>query len=99
MKVIFAFSFLQRLKGLIGQSCIETPLLIAPCHAIHMLFMKVDIDAVFIDQTFRIKKIYRGLKRWRGLAFCFDAWGVIEMKAGEANRLNLKIGDTLYIEG
>ena len=76
----------------------ETGLLIAPCNSIHMLFMRFSIDAIFIDKEFRIKKIVKNLKTWIGFAVCFNAWGVIEMNAGEADRLKLAVNQTLKVE-
>ena len=63
-----------------------------------MLFMRFSIDAIFIDKEFRIKKIVRNLKTWIGFAVCLKAWGVIEMKAGEADRLKLAVNQTLKEE-
>lgn len=98
MEIEIADTFFKRLIGLMWRKEVNKPLLIAPCKAIHMLFMKVEIDAVFIDSEYRIKKISNYLKPWKGVAVCAEAWGVIEMKAGEANRLKLKIGEKLKVE-
>lgn len=73
-------------------------LLLAPCKSIHMLFMRFSIDAIYIDKNFVIKKIVPNLKTWFGISFCMNAWGVVEVIAGEAERLNLKVGDTLKFE-
>ena len=100
IKVEKADTFFKRLIGLIGRKEInsETGLLIAPCNSIHMLFMRFSIDAIFIDKEFRIKKIVKNLKTWIGFAVCFNAWGVIEMNAGEADRLKLAVNQTLKVE-
>jgi len=100
LKIEKADTFWKRLIGLIGRKNLApcTGMLIAPCHSIHMLFMRFSIDAVFIDKDFRIKKIVPNIKPWCGLAFCFDAWAVIELNAGEAFRLKLAIGQTLKLE-
>ena len=100
IKVEKADTFFKRLIGLIGRKKIDsaTGLLIAPCNSIHMLFMRFSIDAIFIDKEFRIKKIVRNLKTWIGFAVCLKAWGVIEMKAGEADRLKLAVNQTLKEE-
>ena len=100
IKVEKADTLFKRLIGLIGRKEIysETGLLIAPCNSIHMLFMRFSIDAIFIDKEFRIKKIVKNLKTWIGFAVCFNAWGVIEMNAGEADRLKLAVNQTLKVE-
>ena len=86
--------------GLMGKKNLpkETGLLIAPCQSIHMMFMRFSIDAVYIDKNFVIKKIVRNLKIWTGISICINAWGVIEINAGEAERLNLKVGEKLSVE-
>ena len=73
-------------------------LLIAPCQSIHMCFMKFPIDAIYIDKNFVIKKISLNLKAWTGFSICWSAWGVVEIAAGEAERLNLKVGDKLEVK-
>ena len=41
----------DRRKGLLGREVFETSsaLIIAPCFSIHTMFMRFDIDAVFVD--------------------------------------------------
>lgn len=100
LKIEVADTFFKRLRGLIGRNNLPQGcgLLIAPCNSIHMFFMKFDIDAVFIDKNFTIKKIVENVKTWTGLAFCFGAWAVVEFSAGEASRLNLVVGQKLEVE-
>ena len=100
LKIEKADTFFKRLRGLIGRKNLPPNygLLIAPCNSIHMMFMQFAIDAVFIDKNFVIKKIVRNLKTWTGLAIYFGAWGVVEISAGEAARLNLQVGQVLEIE-
>lgn len=100
LKIKIAKSFFSRFMGLMGKKSLskETGLLIAPCQSIHMMFMRFSIDAVYIDKNFVIKKIVRNLKTWTGISICISAWGVIEINAGEAERLNLKVGEKLSVE-
>ena len=100
LKIEKADTFFKRLRGLIGRDNLAQGqgLLIAPCNSIHMLFMKFDIDAIFIDKNFVIKKIVSNLKTWTGFSICLSAWGVVEVAAGEAKRLNLKIGEKLNVQ-
>lgn len=99
-KIEKADTFFKRLRGLIGRKNLppEYGLMIVPCNSIHMLFMRFAIDAIFIDKNFVIKKIVPNLKTWFGISFCFNAWGVVEVTAGEAERLNLKVGERLETE-
>ena len=83
--------------GLMGRKKIPKGcgLLIMPCNSIHMLFMRFPIDAVYIDKNFSVKKIVRNLPAWRGMSICKDAHAVIEFAAGEADRLNFRLGSKL----
>ena len=94
IKIERANTFYKRFMGLMGRSDLDSgnALLIAPCNSIHMMFMRFAIDAVFIDKAFRIQKIVRNLKPWLGFASCLGAWAVVELKAGEATRLKLEVG-------
>lgn len=101
IKIEKADTFLKRLRGLIGRENLPQGhgLMIVPCNSIHMLFMSFDIDAVYIDKNFVIKKIAANLKTWTGFSFCIGAWAVVELAAGESERLNLKVGQILEMEG
>lgn len=89
-----ADTFLKRFLGLMGRKKIPVSqgLLILPCNSIHMLFMRFAIDAVYVDKNFVVKKIVRNLPAWYGMSICAGAHAVIELAAGEAARLNFKIG-------
>lgn len=97
LNVRVADSFLTRFSGLMlrGRLARGRGLLIAPCASIHMCFMRFAIDAVFIDRDYRVLKISRGLLPWIGLAWRPGAWGVIELTAGEADRLGIREGSQL----
>ena len=60
-----------------------------------MLFMRFAIDAIFLDKEMRIKKIVKNVQPWLGFAICLDAFAVLEVKAGEASRLQLSVGQCL----
>ena len=100
IKIQKADTFFKRLRGLIGKKNLPQGhgLMIVPCNSIHMLFMSFDIDAVFIDKNFTIKKISEDVKTWTGFAFCKGADAVIELTAGEAARLKLVTGQKLEVE-
>ena len=89
-----ADTFLKRFLGLMGRKKIPAGqgLLILPCNSIHMMFMRFSIDAVYVDKNFVVKKIVRKLPAWLGMSICAGAHAVIELAAGEADRLNFRIG-------
>jgi uncharacterized membrane protein (UPF0127 family) len=87
-----------RRRGLLGRSGMDPAeaLIIAPCSAIHMFFMKFAIDAVFVDRGGRVLKIAHDLRPWR-IAASLRAHAVVEMTAGNARRGDLAIGDRLVL--
>jgi uncharacterized membrane protein (UPF0127 family) len=90
----------ERRKGLLGRSSLEpwSALIIAPCFSIHTMFMRFDIDAVFVDDDGRAVKIVRDMTPWR-LAVDPTAHAVIEMPAGSLREREVNIGDRLYLVG
>ena len=97
LTVEIADSFLSRLRGLMFCDKLEDGhgLLIIPCNSVHMMFMRFVIDVVYLNKDFEIIKIVYNLRPWLGLSICFDAHSTLELKSGEARRLNLKIGQKL----
>ena len=92
--VEIAESFLSRLRGLMMRPKLERGhgLLLAPCDGVHMCFMRFAIDVVYLDKNFCVKKIVRNLWPWLGVSFCVGAWAALELASGEAERLNLAVG-------
>ena len=92
-----ADTFLSRFCGLMGRKRLPEGqgLLLAPCSSVHMCFMRFAIDVVYLDKEFRIIKIVRKLRPWIGLSLCYGAWGVVELAAGEAERLGIEQGQSL----
>ena len=100
IKIKIADKFFSRLLGLMFKKNLESNhgLLIFPCNSIHMLFMRFSIDAVYVDKNFVIKKIVKNLKPYIGFSICLNAYAVLEIVAGEADRLNYKVGQKLIFE-
>ena len=92
IKIKTADTFFARFRGLMLRKRLPAGhgLLIAPCSSIHMCFMRFAIDASWVDKEMNILKISRNVRPWIGLAWCPKAWGVVEMTAGEADRLGLQ---------
>src|SRR5229473_1164887 len=64
---------------------------IVPCNGIHMLGMNFAIDAVFLDRTFRVKKVYPRLPAWYGVVWIeWGAHSVLELPAGSTQNLGLQ---------
>ena len=88
----------ERRKGLLGRSGLEpwSALIIAPCFSIHTMFMRFDIDAVFVDDDGRAVKVVQGMGPWR-IAVQPFAHAVVELPAGSLRDRPVDVGDRLYL--
>jgi uncharacterized membrane protein (UPF0127 family) len=88
----------DRRKGLLGRDVFETSsaLIIAPCFSIHTMFMRFDIDAVFVDDDGRAVKVVQRLTPWR-IAMEPFAHAVVEFPAGSLEDRPVDVGDRLYL--
>ncbi len=71
---------------------------INPCSSIHMMFMNFPIDAVFLDTGERVKKVYRKLPAWVGIAWSLGAHSVLELPPGSTVEIDLRKGDQIVIQ-
>jgi len=87
-----------RRRGLLGRDALDlsTALILAPCAAVHTIFMRFPIDVVFVDRRGGIRRIVRNLQPWR-MAASLRAYAAVEM-AGGVDR-DLIPGDRLYLAG
>jgi hypothetical protein len=87
-----------RRKGLLGRDGLgaSCALVLAPCAAIHTMFMRFDIDAVFVDDDGRAVKVVRNLVPWR-IAANASAHAVVEFPAGTLRDADVTVGDRLYL--
>lgn len=95
-KVRVARGFGDRLVGLMFRRQLdpEEGLIFEKCTSIHTCFMRCRIDAVFVDEGWRISDWRENLGPWRFV------WGrhsrhVVEMSAGSITRLGLRKGQAL----
>ena len=88
----------DRRKGPLGRDVFETSsaLIIAPCFSIHTMFMRFDIDAVFVDDDGRAVKVVQGMGPWR-IAVQPFAHAVVELPAGSLRERPVDVGDRLYL--
>src|SRR5690349_8028497 len=95
-----ADTFMQRFKGLMGVTKLPLgqALHIAPCNSIHTFFMKIPIDAVFLDASLQVVEICHAMPPWRMSKVYFGAKSVLELPAGTAHASQTKAGDRLSFE-
>jgi uncharacterized membrane protein (UPF0127 family) len=88
----------SRLKGLLGRKDLPSDqgLLLRPAPAIHTFFMRFPIDAVFLDRDLRVLRVAPDLRPWRA-ARQAGARAVLELRAGQAERRGLRVGERLTL--
>lgn len=95
-----ATTFYTRFMGLMGRKTLAfgEGLLISPCNSIHTFFMRIAIDALFLDSAGRVLRVYEALPPWRVTAICRGATSVLELPAGTAAGSGTQTGDQIEIQ-
>jgi uncharacterized membrane protein (UPF0127 family) len=94
-----AFDSAARRRGLLKRDRLDvgTAIVLAPCAAIHTLFMRFPIDVVFVARDGTVTKVCPKVKPWR-TAIAFGAFAAIELAAGGADESRTTVGDRLRLE-
>ena len=87
-----------RRRGLLGRGGLApcSALVLAPCAAVHTMFMRFTIDVIFVDREGRALRIVPSLPPWRAAMKTF-AHAVIELPAGTLASREVTVGDPLYL--
>lgn len=96
LKIELAGTVWRRFCGLLGRKELpaSSALWLRPCNSVHCFFMRFAIDVIYLDASGNILRIQPQLKPWR-FSLCRAATSVIELAAGECQRLDIKPGDQL----
>jgi uncharacterized membrane protein (UPF0127 family) len=96
-RIRVASTFGARLLGLMFHKSLPegSGLLLAPCSSIHMCFMRMALDIVYLDKERRVLGVQKGLKPWRLGRAAKGTAMVLELPAGTLERCALSPGDTL----
>ena len=86
----------SRRRGLIGQTSIDSALVVSPCKWIHSIGMKCAIDVLSLDDAGLVVKTER-LKPMRVAAPVGRSKTIVEMSAGSIERFGLQIGDLIEV--
>jgi uncharacterized membrane protein (UPF0127 family) len=70
---------------------------IVPCESVHTFFMKFPIDLVYVDRSYKVRKVRHAVVPWR-MSACLSAHSVIELPAGTAEQSGTQAGDELTVE-
>jgi uncharacterized membrane protein (UPF0127 family) len=100
-----AESFLDRLRGLIGKTRLDAGfgMLFPRCNDIHMWFMRIPIDVVFVKSTgaarvLRVTRVVESVKPWKLLPLRDgSASDTLELPVGTIQRCDIREGDELCI--
>lgn len=65
-----------------------------PCASVHTCFMRYAIDVVYLDADDCVIKVVTALRPWR-FSGCRGARTTLELAAGEADRLRLRVGSRI----
>ena len=88
----------QRMRGLLGRAGLDqgSGMLFKGESSIHSAFMRFDFDAVFMDRELRVVKLAPHIRPWRAVS-AKKARNVLELAAGEIERLGIQVGDQLVV--
>ena len=98
-KIGMADSFLSRLVGLLGKRRLDSGcgILIEPSSGVHTIGMLFSIDVVALDNNLRVLKVWPRLSPFRITSISFKVHCVLELAAGEIERLGITVGDELEV--
>ncbi|MDP3609584.1 MAG: DUF192 domain-containing protein [Methylophilus sp.] len=90
-----AKGFVARLRGLLCRPALDDreALVLTPCHSVHTCGMHYIIDVVFLNKQFKVVRIEHRCQPWR-FFYCKEATHTLEMLGGQAENLNLSVGQT-----
>jgi uncharacterized protein len=97
--VLAANTFMQRAGGLLFRRKLTNTqcLRIKPCNSVHTCGMTYALDILYLDKVGIILKIIKNMKPYR-ISYCTPSSAVLEFVAGESERLNLQVGNQLFIK-
>jgi uncharacterized membrane protein (UPF0127 family) len=97
--VVMADNPWQRFMGLMGKRELAAGagLCLRPCSSIHMFFMRMAIDAVFLDKDGVVVRMYPALRPWRMTRVVRKAKACIELPVGTLATAGVQVGDHLTL--
>src|SRR5688500_10182291 len=92
-----ATTMFQRFLGLMGRRALPfgEALHLVPCNSIHTFFMRIPIDALFLDPEGQVVKALAGLAPWRMSGVVWKARSVLELPAGTLAGSGTLVGDRI----
>ena len=89
-------SFTARFVGMVGRKCLDDHdgLLLAPCRSVHTLGLRFAIDIVFLDAGLKVLEVTPHVRPWRFVCAPRRACYVLELRAGLADTIGLRTGQS-----
>jgi uncharacterized membrane protein (UPF0127 family) len=86
--------------GLMGRKVLSpgSGMLLRGCSSIHTFWMRIPIDVLYLDRTLCVNAIDHELRPWRTGTIRRQIRHVLELPAGTAAKLGIRVGDVLAIE-
>ena len=97
-KCIIAESYFSRLRGWIGKTHAVSGegIFFPKCMSIHMWFMSLPIDVVFLDERKVVTSVRANVRPWKLLPVSDRrAFDTLELPAGSIERIGIVVGDEL----
>ena len=94
-QIILANNPLLRLKGLLGYRELPSShgLWLTPCNSIHMFFMHISLDVIFLDKNQMVIDYLENFKPWHISKIYKSAKHVLELPVGMITATHTTIGD------
>lgn len=98
-RITIADTSLTRLVGLLGRRQLDPGcgLLIRPSCGIHTFFMLFSIDAIALDKSLRVVKLWPRLAPFRVTSLHRKAHSILELPAGQISDCRIHVGDQLEL--
>lgn len=93
-------AIIGRARGLLGRASLATGegIVISPCGSVHMMFMRLPLDVVYVDKSGAVVKAVSDLRPWRVSFGGKGAHVAIELPTGTVGRTGTAPGDTIVFE-
>jgi uncharacterized membrane protein (UPF0127 family) len=97
--VELARSAWRRFMGLMfrGELPAGHGLALTPCNSIHMFFMRIPLDVVFLDRDGAVVRVYDGIRPWRVSRIVRGAHTAVELPAGTLRAAGIEKGAILRL--
>ena len=98
-KVVVADNYWLRLKGLLGKKQLleGEGLWLKPCNSVHMFFMQMPLDVVFLDKDNKVIHLIENLKPWQVSPVVKGAKSVLELSVGCIAIAPINLGDCITL--